>query len=134
MAAAERSTTRTLRIVRLLTILYHVLALAPLVCVSSLYALYWRAEALMGHGPRFTIDDPKLVMQGDLMASFLYSSVLLSLYCMIGGLGIFVVPALTWFLRHKYSLLRIALLLVAFVVGWVLAVADPSQRFIWFMD
>ena len=115
--------------------LAHIFAFVPLLVVATLFAASWRAAALIGHWPAVYVDDPWFIAPDDVLYVFLRGAV-----SAIGewwDVALFALPVLTILiaaLRPKYPRLRLAFLVLAFVVGFVLLWADPGDRFRWWAD
>ena len=120
------------RAFRVYAVIQHSLALAPLLAVAVVYLCAWRIQAVIGHWPRVSLDDPKFAAPGDWLTNLLYSAVIpLLLWSFV---AVPILPFLTWLLWRKYPRWWSLLLLVVFLIGLLLVRADPGMRFTWYMD
>jgi hypothetical protein len=107
-------------------------ALAPLLTSACLYLLSWRAALLLGHWPQPSLDDPKFIAPNDALMDLLYGAVLpLLLWSMV---ALITFPLLTFFLRKRYTRLKIVSFVVLFVGAWLFLYLDPGARLAWFGD
>ena len=115
-----------------MALLQHSLALAPLLALATVYLSSWRVQALIGHWPRVSLDDPKYVAPGDWLHTLLYAVVMPLLLWSFVALP--MLPLLTGLLWRKYPRWWSLLLLVGFVIGLFLVRLDPGARFTWYID
>lgn len=105
---------------------------APLVPMVALYLLAYRAQDLIGHWPQPMSDDPKHIGLDDpayqaFRAAVIYGS------C-FAGWCLYTWGALLVHLRRNLTIRRMLWLVGIFLFAWLLFVADPGRRFIWWMD
>ncbi|KAB8143485.1 hypothetical protein F8S13_10795 [Chloroflexia bacterium SDU3-3] len=112
--------------------LHHSFALAPLLVIGCLYVFSWRAAFLIGHWPQPSIDDPKFIAPDCRICDALYMLTLPLLLWPFIALVAF--PFLSLVLRRVYLWRWQTLLIIVFVVGWLLLIADPSERLSWYFD
>ena len=117
---------------RLLVILHHLFAFAPAIALASAYVFSWRVAVLIGHWPRPSLDDPKFAAPGDELSILLYFATMLVL--LVSASGLYMVPLLSFVLRHTYSRVWRWLLPALWIVSWLLLRLDPGARITWFAD
>lgn len=120
----------------LAVVLQHVLALSPLMILAAMYGASWRTQAIIGHWPRLMLDDPKFIVDDDLLCTLLYCSVRQFMALACYGLPVFVgltVGGEHWQVRvnafpqeeHRYSLIVNGVVVDEFQ-GWPAAWTRPS--------
>jgi hypothetical protein len=115
-----------------LGILHHVFALAPLLMVLSLYLASWRAEAIIGHWPVPSVDDPKYIAEGD----WLYKNLRLSVIWLFGGVcsAVCMLPLFTIALWRAYPRWYSIMLIAVYLIGIYVLRIDAGARLTWYMD
>jgi hypothetical protein len=113
-------------------IAYALVLLGPLVPLMVLYLASWRASVLLGHWPRYMIDDPKNICQQDAIYKSLCSGV--SYANAFAGWSIISVGALLLHLRRRISPMRLVGMAVMFFLAWMLFVGEPGGRYAWWLD
>ncbi len=106
--------------------------LAPLIPLIALYALSFRAEALIGHWPHVMINDPKWIGKDDAIWGLL-----LHVNCKaeaFAGWGLFTWAALMLHLRRSLTTKQLIWHVVIFVAAWMIFLYEPGGRFWWWMD
>jgi hypothetical protein len=111
---------------------YALVLLGPLVPLAVLYLASWRAFGVLGHWPRYMMDDPKLICQQDTVYKDLCSGV--SYACAFGGWSIISVGALMLHLRRQVSPTHLVWMAVLFFLAWTLFVGEPGGRYKWWLD
>ena len=107
----------------------------PFALIASVYATWLIAWSTLGHAPRPSLDDPKLISA---WVSISYNLVVILIIGFpIAGLG--GVAATAWFgVSRKYSswlvVLGIALLICLWIATLSLLRCDPLQVSNWFID
>jgi hypothetical protein len=86
--------------------------LGPLVPLAVLYLASWRAFGVLGHWPRYMMDDPKLICQQDAVYKALCSGV--SYAIAFGGWSMISVGALMLHLRRQISPTHLVWMAVCF--------------------
>jgi hypothetical protein len=117
---------------RALRFLHHLFALLPIVSLATLYLFSWRVASVIGYWPRPSLDDPKFVVASDLPATVFYDLVMVLI--LGSGMAIIMFPLLSLMLFHRQSRLRLVVLALIFIAGWVLLRSDPGDRVLWYMD
>ena len=116
----------------LITLLGLLTAFVPFSIVLLLYLASWRAEAVSGGWPTVYVSDPDL-MPEEPVYDFLIEAVGwgANSVCVV----LFPLGLVTWLLwtRYKRHFLPFLLLLV-YVLGWLLLLADPHERLAWYRD
>jgi hypothetical protein len=114
----------------LITLLGLLPAFVPFSIVLFLYLASWRAEAVSGGWPRVYVHDRHLMPQ-EPVYDFLIEVVGWGANSVC--VALFPLGLVTWFLwtRGKRHILPFLLLLV-YVFGWLLLLADPHERLAWY--
>lgn len=130
---ASADDSRPIRILRrVLVMLHHLFALAPLLILVNLYLFSWRATTLIGHWPQPFRDDPQFIVYDDILSEQLYLLVNpLFFWALVGFVAL---PVLTIFLRRVYPRWWTIGIICLFLIGWVLLFAEPTDRIVWYMD
>jgi hypothetical protein len=116
----------------LLVRLYYLLAFSPLFIIVGLYLLSWRGAVLIGHWPLLYIDDPKYIGNYDWLYNLLSSAV--GWLFLASCFSIVVFPVLTLVLRNWLSYRGIVFWVLAYAVGIVYLLLEPTHRIAWLLD
>ncbi len=111
---------------------YVLVLLGPLVPLAVLYLASWRASTVLGHWPRYMMDDPRNICQQDAVYKALCSDVFYA--NAFGGWSIISVGALMLHLRRQISSTRLIWMAVMFLLVWMLFVGEPGGRYAWWLD
>ncbi|MES2464825.1 MAG: hypothetical protein V4671_30035 [Armatimonadota bacterium] len=104
--------------------------LGPLVPLAALYLAAWSASSVIGHWPRYMIDDPKNISG---QSYDLYISGV-SYAMAFGGWSMIAFGALLLHLRNRIPSSRLVWMSSLSLIAWVLFVGEPGGRYLWWLD